>query len=84
MMQPKPQILPVSLPPLGLSREQAADFVGVGTTLFDELVNDGRMPRPKRINKRTVWNRIKIEEAFFELPDDNDSNPWDDELSVVI
>jgi hypothetical protein len=45
--------LPPSLPPRGLSRGQAAEYIGVGVTKFDELVNDGRMPdafklRPRR------------------------------------
>src|SRR5215475_14227879 len=44
--------------PRGLSREEAARYVGVGTTKFDELVKDGRMPKPKRIDGRVVWDRI--------------------------
>jgi hypothetical protein len=36
----------VYLIPIGHSREQAADYVSVGTTLFDTLVEDGRMIVP--------------------------------------
>lgn len=36
------------IPRRGLSREEAAMYVGVGSTKFDEMVNDGRMPKPKR------------------------------------
>jgi len=67
--------------PLGLSRNEAAQHIGIGTTLFDEMVADGRMPLPKCINTRRVWNRVAIEQAFSELPDDNaanDDNPWDE------
>jgi excisionase family DNA binding protein len=39
--------------PRGLSRDEAARYIGVGTTKFDEMVADGRMPRPKRIDGRT-------------------------------
>lgn len=70
-------ILPVSCPPCGLSRGQSAAFICVGTTLFDEMVKDGRMPAPKRINRRNVWGRQEIEEAFAALPSDEDANPWD-------
>ncbi len=70
-------ILPVSCPPIGLSREQAAQFIGVGTTKFDEMVKDGRMPAPKKINGKTVWYRPALEEAFVALPSDEDANPWD-------
>src|SRR5438270_13850392 len=47
-----------ALPPRGLSRNQAAGYIGVSPSLFDKMVADGRMPGPKRINKRTVWDRI--------------------------
>ena len=82
------QLLPVSLPPLGLCREQAAAYIGISPSLFDALVGDGRMPLPKRINRRRLWGRRAIESAFAELPDngsagglggpdDNEAdNPW--------
>lgn len=58
-----------SYPPRGLSREEAARYIGVGSTLFDEMVADGRMPKPKRINSRTVWDRVALDIAFTSLPD---------------
>ena len=72
-------ILPLSCPPCGLSRVQAAAFIGVGATLFDEMVGDGRMPAPKRINSKTIWDRLAVQEAFVALPSDEDANPWDGE-----
>lgn len=32
----------------GLLRQEAADYIRVGTTKFDEMVKDGRVPRPNR------------------------------------
>jgi predicted DNA-binding transcriptional regulator AlpA len=71
--------LPLSLAPRGLSREQAAEYVGLGTTKFDELVRDGRMPKPKRIDGRIVWDRFKLDAAFAALDADetDPSNEWD-------
>ncbi len=71
--------LPPSLAPRGLSRGQAAEYVGIGATKFDEMVTDGRMPRPKRIDGRTVWDRIKLDEAFAGLEDGTTTarNEWD-------
>jgi len=57
--------------PRGLSREEAARYVGVGATKFDELVRDGRMPKPKRVDGRTVWDRIALDACFTDLPDDS-------------
>jgi len=54
-----------------------AQYVGVGTTLFDEMVKDGRMPAPKRINGKTIWDRVQLDEAFMALPCEADDNPWD-------
>jgi predicted DNA-binding transcriptional regulator AlpA len=72
-------ILPQSLAPRGLSREQAAAYVGVSPSLFDTLVKDGRMPAPKRINARTVWDRLQLDAAFAALPsNDAPVNPWDE------
>ena len=68
-----------SLAPRGLKREEAAAYVGVSPSLFDMLVKDGRMPTPKRINSRTIWDRGRIDEAFDALPDEEHKtiNPWD-------
>ena len=75
----KSQLIPLA--PRELSRVQAAAYVGVSPSLFDELVKDGRMPRPKRINSRTVWDRIRLDEAFEAILDGEPqaANPWDDD-----
>ena len=66
--------------PRGLSREDAAAYVGVSASLFDLLVSDGRMPTPKRVNSRIIWDRYRLDDAFDELPDrqSKKTNPWDD------
>jgi predicted DNA-binding transcriptional regulator AlpA len=61
--------LPLSLPPRGLSREQAAAYFGIGSSLFDRLVKDGRAPKPKQIDGRVVWDRLQLDRAFSALPD---------------
>jgi hypothetical protein len=80
-------VLPPSLPPLGLRRIVAAEYVGVSPTLFDEMVRDGRMPGPKRVNTRVIWDRRQLEEAFAALPTDGaeatDENPWDEVLRQI-
>jgi hypothetical protein len=65
------------LEPRGLNRVQSAAYICVSPTLFDEMVRDGRMPQPKRINSRRVWDRRRLDEAFEALPNTDDPNPWD-------
>lgn len=64
--------LPAGSLPLGLSRVQAAEYIGVSPTKFDQMVKDRRMPKPKHIDGRVVWHRIMLDSAFAALPDDND------------
>jgi len=46
------------------------------------MVDDGRMPRPTRINTRKVWDARSIDRAFDALPIDGEesgsTNSWDD------
>lgn len=74
-----PVLVRAVVPPIGLSREAAAQYLGIGTTMFDALVNDGRMPKPRRVNRRRIWDRAEIESAFRSLPLDEKEarNPWD-------
>jgi len=68
-------MIPSCFEALGLDREEAATYVGVGTTKFDELVRDGRMPRCRRIDGRKVWNREELRIAFKALPHEGDDTP---------
>jgi len=69
-----------SYPPRGMSREAAARYIGVGTTKFDQMVADKRMPIPKKIDGRVVWDRIALDASFSDLPEDH-GNPIDELLS---
>jgi predicted DNA-binding transcriptional regulator AlpA len=60
--------------PRGLSREQSAAYVGFGVTKFDEMVKDERMPKPKRVDNRLVWDRYALDQAFEELAREDDVN----------
>ena len=74
---------PLVLPPvqLGLARAAAAAYIGVGVTLFDQMVADRRMPKPKLINSRKVWDRHQLDAAFADLFEEGQtepSSPWSD------
>lgn len=64
-------------PRRGLSREESARYVGVGVTKFDEMVGDGRMPKPFRIDSRVLWDIHRLDTAIDRLIDETSVNPWD-------
>ncbi len=67
---------PIS-PRRGLRRHEAALYIGVGATKFDEMVADGRMPKPKRVDGRVIWDRLALDLAFDDLPGDApEVNTW--------
>ena len=60
-------VLPPSLPPRGLSRIEAAAYVGVSPTLFDRMVGEDQMPRPARYGRRLLWDRRQIDRSLDAL-----------------
>ena len=60
----------------GLDREEAAAYVGISATKFDELVADGRMPQPKKIDARRIWDVRQLDAAFDALPGIGDAEGW--------
>ena len=71
--------LPPTLPPRLVSRDAAAAYVDVSPTTFDEMVRDGRMPRPKRLGgRRKAWDVRALDAAVDALEDcNNDNDTWD-------
>lgn len=81
--------LPLSLPPFGINREQAAMAIGVSPSIFDQMVQDGRMPQPRLPTRgRCVWDVEELGEAWRKLPHrrpeggcldpaPSNDNPWD-------
>jgi hypothetical protein len=55
-------------------------YVGVSAGKFDEMVGDGRMPIPRRIDGRKVWDIRDLDMAFEALPRDVTParNSWED------
>ena len=61
--------LPPTLAPRLITREAAAAYVSVSPTTFDEMVKDGRMPRPKRLGgRRKAWDVRALDAAIDDLP----------------
>ena len=66
------------VPRRGLSRDESAMYIGISATKFDELVADGRMPAPVKIDGRKVWDLRALDLAFDALVSESSStNSWD-------
>ena len=65
--------LPPTLAPRLISREASAAYVNVSPTMFDEMVQNGRMPHPKRLGKhRHAWDVRELDAAVDQLPREGD------------
>jgi predicted DNA-binding transcriptional regulator AlpA len=62
-------LLPKNLPPVLIDRITASAYLGVSPSFFDELVETGRMPRPRRLgDKRKGWLVRELNRAANALP----------------
>ncbi len=67
------------IPRIALRRTEAAASIGLSPSKFDQLVRDGRMPKPKRIDGAVLWDFESIRLAWLSLPEEGEGGPneWD-------
>lgn len=82
-MTPAKRAVEASYAPEGLSRIEAARYVGVSATTFDLLVENREMPPARRFRsaKRFVWLKRELDLALGELPVDGGAD--EDEYAGV-
>jgi hypothetical protein len=51
-------------------------YIGISPSKFDELVADGRMPQPVKIDSRKLWDILQLDLAFDAFSQDN-PNSWE-------
>jgi hypothetical protein len=68
------------IPRRGLSRVEAAIYLGISPSKFDEMRADGRIGPAKLIDGRKVWDVRELDAAFDDLPDEgghhNSGDDW--------
>ncbi len=52
----------------GLDENEAAVYLSLSPSFFRKLVSAGRMPRPRRIGERRIWDVEELDLAFKALP----------------
>ena len=79
-VKPREFALPPTLAPRGLRRTEAAAYLGVSTSLFDDMVYKGVMPKPLRFGGRVFWDRHAIDRAMDQMTAsasvDGPDDPW--------
>jgi hypothetical protein len=71
------RLLPVVF---GLGEQEAAAAIGISASKFRLLVNERRMPSPRRLDGRKIWDVDELRAAFKALPheDDEEADSWGD------
>jgi predicted DNA-binding transcriptional regulator AlpA len=60
--------LPPGVVPFAVGRHAAAALVGISAGFFDKLVNGGRMPQPRDLDGRVLWDSDEVRAAWRALP----------------
>lgn len=63
-------------PKRGLTRNEAAHYIGVSPTTFDRLVQQKIMPKPIRAFARAIWDLKALDDAFEVYALADEENPW--------
>jgi len=65
----------------GLGELEAAAAIGISASKFRTLVGERRMPSPRRLDGRKIWDVDELRAAFKALPHEDESekgNSWAD------
>ncbi|WP_316197039.1 hypothetical protein [Bradyrhizobium sp. SZCCHNS3053] len=76
-------MLPLLPVVFGLGEIEAAAAIGVSASKFRALVKESRMPRPRRIDRRFIWDVDELRAAFKALPHEGESEGSDTWADVV-
>jgi hypothetical protein len=64
------------VPRRGLSRVEAALYLGISPSKFDELRKDGQVGPAHILGGRKVWDKRDLDETFDALPLEDDPGDW--------
>lgn len=61
----------------GLDEQEAAVYLSVSPSFFRALVLDGKMPRPRLLGTRRIWDVDDLDAAFKSLPKEGEAGEVD-------
>ena len=51
----------IAIAPALLSANEAAKLLGIGRSLFYSLRSEGKLPRPRQLGGRVLWQKAELE-----------------------
>ena len=72
--------LPFGVVPFAVSRETAAELLGVSPNHFDKLVKGGKLPEARALDGRILWDSSELRAAWRAMPrrgQQSAGNEWD-------
>lgn len=75
------EVMPLLPVVFGLPEIEAAAAIGISASKFRSLVGEKRMPSPRRLDGRNIWDVDELRAAFKALPHEDESekaNSWAD------
>lgn len=69
-------------PRRGLRHDEAAQYLAISPGKFRQLVLDGRMPQPLRLDGCAIWDIRDLDLAFDALKNGEGRNEWDEDVTA--
>jgi hypothetical protein len=60
--------LPPGIVPYAVGKQAAAALISISAGFFDKLVGDGRMPEPRELDGRVLWDSEEVKAAWRAIP----------------
>ena len=67
VMNRRPTHRAATQPRRGLDHDEAVTYIGVSHRVFDQMVNDGRLPQPTEFDGESVWDLVQLDRAMDRL-----------------
>jgi predicted DNA-binding transcriptional regulator AlpA len=71
------EIMPLLPVVFGLGELEAAAAIGISASKFRALISEKRMPSPRRLDGRKIWDVDELRAAFKALPRDKETEEPD-------
>jgi predicted DNA-binding transcriptional regulator AlpA len=71
----------LAYPPRAMRADRAAAYLSMSTSTFLKLVDERKLPQPKRLGGIVFWDRLKLDE-FIDYFDSDDGNELERALGV--